>query len=116
MQCENPQANGLECFIHHSIFADDRNEEREKTFKCMDSMLILAWGGNSKIRKLANDALARLPKERKIFGLPGTKKWSFRHPFPMLQAKCEVWLKDMVEQLNNSDSKSQITATKECNK
>jgi hypothetical protein len=103
-------------YVNHSIFAEDRKEEREEIFKCIDSKLILAWGGNSKIRKLACDTLAKLPKERFIFGLPGTKKWSYRHPFPMIQAKCKAWLKDMVEQLNDSDSKSQIAATKEGNK
>lgn len=100
-------------YNNHSIFADDRNEEKEKMIKCMDSMLILAWGGNTKITKLACGVLANLPKEKNIFGLPGTQKWSFRHPFPMIQAKCEAWLKDMVDQLNDFDSRSQTAATKE---
>ncbi|MBU9711569.1 DUF1643 domain-containing protein [Evansella tamaricis] len=102
-------------FKGHSIFSEDRNEEREKLFDT-NSKLILAWGGNSIIRKLACDALAKLPKAKLIVGLPGRSKWSFRHPFPMIKEKCKAWLKDMLDQLNTSDSKTQIAATKECNK
>jgi hypothetical protein len=100
----------------HSIFSEDRNEEREKLLSDTNPKLILAWGGNSIIRELACYALTKLPEKRLVYGLPGTKKWEFRHPFPMIKDKCKAWLKDMVEQLNNSDSKSQIAATKDYNK
>jgi hypothetical protein len=100
-------------YVNHSIFSEDRTEEREETFKYKDSKLILAWGVNTNIKKLACDAISKLPKERFIFGLHGKNKWSYRHPFPMLKSKCKEWLKDMVEQLNNFDSKSQISASKD---
>ncbi|MDQ0257840.1 hypothetical protein J2S74_005303 [Evansella vedderi] len=103
-------------FKSHSIFSEDRNEEREKLFNDTNSKLILAWGGNSIIRELACYALTKLPEERLVYGLPGTSKWEFRHPFPRIKSRCEAWLKDMVEQLKDSDSKSQIAATKDCNK
>lgn len=95
-------------YFEHSIFANDRDEEREKFLKCGDSKLVLAWGGNSKIRKLAKHAIAKLPKER-YFGLPGPKKWSFRHPFPMLQERCEAWLKDMSEHMKDTKNSKQAT-------
>lgn len=103
-------------YKNHSIFAGDRLEEMRRLLEPKETKLILAWGSNPIIRKLACNARTNLPKERYIVGLPGSEKWSFRHPFPMIKDKCKVWLEDMVDLLNKTDSTSQIAAMKDCNK
>jgi hypothetical protein len=91
----------------HSIFDDSRFKDRESLLDCFykQSNVILAWGKDSSIRKLASNVLKKLPKERPcFFGLPySSPEWEYRHPNPILQEKCIKWLKEMSLQLNKSE-------------
>lgn len=87
-------------FNEHTIFSNKRTAERKKFLNKKDSKVILAWGQNPIIQRLAEHALNKLPKNKEIFGLPSpNKSWGFRHPFPMLNEKCIEWLNDMYKQL-----------------
>jgi hypothetical protein len=91
----------------HSIFDESRFREREaflnRNFK--NTKVILAWGQNSIIRKLASDLLNKFEKEEQcFFGLPySTPNSGFEHPFPMLKDRCIKWLEKMSQHLNECD-------------
>jgi hypothetical protein len=91
----------------HSIFEDSRFKERESLLDCYfkQSKVILAWGKDSSIRKLASNILKKLPKEGQcFFGLSySSPEWGYQHPNPILQEKCIEWLKKMNLQLNKSE-------------
>jgi len=88
----------------HSIFSDSRAIERKLVLN-KDSKIIIAWGKNKIIRKLASEALCKLPKEKQILGLRYTNpSWGYRHPYPMIPSRCKEWLEDMCNQINGFDS------------
>ncbi|ADU29411.1 DUF1643 domain-containing protein [Evansella cellulosilytica] len=92
-------------FDNHTIFAEDRVKELELLLSGPKTKLILAWGKNTNIRKLANKVLCNLPVEKILYGLRyKSPKWGFRHPYPMIPDKCKAWLEDMDEQLNDTDT------------
>lgn len=99
-------------YKEHSIFSEARATERELLLKGSHSKIILAWGKDKLIRKLACEACKKLKKEIHIYGLRYTNpSWGFRHPFPMVKQRCIEWLEEMYLQLNNFDNQSEIAST-----
>lgn len=86
---------------NHSIFSEVRTNERLKRFENEESKIILAWGQDPCIKKLAEHALHLVPKDQQVFGLQFSyRKWAYRHPYPKIQNRCIAWLKEMKEQLS----------------
>ena len=100
-------------YKNHSIFSEDRENERKALLQGTHSKLILAWGKHVSIKKLACDALEKIPKDHQIFFISRFKnpKWSFSHPNPMFKKRCIEWLEDMNKQLDLLDYQSGIAAT-----
>ncbi|WP_458413038.1 hypothetical protein ACNQFZ_19905 [Schinkia sp. CFF1] len=83
-------------YDNHSIFSEERVEELEKVLMDSNPKIILAWGQDSSIRKMACEAIKRLKEEYHIVGLPSpNSKCGYRHPNPMLKEKCIEWIEDM---------------------
>ncbi|WP_227938314.1 DUF1643 domain-containing protein [Alkalihalobacillus deserti] len=91
----------IESYNQHSIFADDR--ANEFLLKDTQMKIILAWGQDRSIRKLASEVVRKFQNHHSIFGLQyQSPKWGYRHPNPMIPNRCKDWLEDMFEQLNHS--------------
>jgi hypothetical protein len=107
---------GLHSFKNHTIFSEARKRERETMLPSTDSKIILAWGKHRSIKTLACESLKilskELLKEKHILGFPYLEThWGYRHPYPMLKDRCEEWLGKMYQQLNKSDSETEIAST-----
>lgn len=86
----------------HSIFSEERFIEREKYFNAVDKKVILAWGKDTSIKKLAITALEMIPKDKTLYGLKfPDQNWAYRHPNPMLKTRCITWLEDINRQLSS---------------
>ena len=89
----------------HSIFSETRTSERLKYFENKKMNVILAWGKDRSIKRLANHALNLIPDDTKIYGLRFLNEaWAFRHPNPLIKDRCIAWLKEMTEQQSSEKS------------
>ncbi|MEI6753755.1 MAG: DUF1643 domain-containing protein [Paludibacter sp.] len=82
--------------ICHSIFDLERVEEFEELF-VRNVPVILAWGVNKKLRKLAENAISRI-NDDKTYGI--SKKgdnYAYYHPLPPNQESQRKWVKDIID-------------------
>lgn len=90
---------------YHSIFSKKRTKERMQLLS-KSRRIILAWGKNTSINKLASYALKKIPNEN-LYGLKfPDMEWAYRHPNPMLATACIAWLEDMKKHLTQVDTQN----------
>lgn len=92
----------VEAYPNHSIFSEERTDEREKVLN-ESNRIILAWGQNSLINPLACNALEKL-RGKEVYGMPGDKSFKYRHPFPFKKESCIKWLQDISKQVMDQDA------------
>lgn len=91
-------------FEGHSIFSDHREEELSlKLPRSRKVPLVLAWGVSDKLTPLVDRCMARLPKQRVVFGLlePGSTN-KYRHALPSLQKDKQRWIEQIIKQFEES--------------
>lgn len=81
----------------HTLFSETRKKERAQMFQRKDGApFILGWGQDPGLIPLAGQCLACLEGERIITVPAGNDPVLTAHPSPMLQAKKEQWLRDIL--------------------
>ncbi|MFB5662685.1 DUF1643 domain-containing protein [Alteribacillus sp. HJP-4] len=87
-------------FAEHSIFSESRKKELERLVFLCDGPIIVGWGTDPIVNKLAPKALSALPKNRTV-GLPHNKgKYYYYHPSPPRKDGKEFWLKSIAEKIS----------------
>ena len=86
----------------HSLFCDDRDQERERLMGPWAAVPVLAgWGRQQQLLPLAEQCLKKLRGWRLIGVRIEEKQPFYAHPSPMLQTKKEAWLATVLGQLPN---------------
>lgn len=84
----------------HSIFSEERCDERKRTLsKKETNPIIVAWGCNKHISELAKKAINYLDCHT-IAGLCHSGKYLFRHPLPPMHEDRKDWLEKILKKLN----------------
>jgi hypothetical protein len=84
----------------HSIFSEEREEERNRIFSVKDNIpIIVAWGCHKSLETLAKRAM-RYIDNSSIIGIPYNNNNLFRHPLPSLQKAKVEWLNNITEKLD----------------
>lgn len=94
--CSIPQGE------RHSLFCDDRDQERERLMGPQAAVPVVAgWGRHKQLLPLAEQCLKKL-RGWSLIGVRIEENQPFyAHPSPMLQTKKEAWLVAVVRQLPN---------------
>lgn len=85
--------------LYHSVFSDARAKEFERLVS-RNSLYLLAWGVNSKLKALANQAYRKV----KLMNTCGKLKVDnfYYHPLPQVKSKQIEWLRDIEEIIQNT--------------
>ena len=87
-------------FHYHSILSEDRTQELNDILDRNIGALILGWGTNSKIKKLAYTALKnKLIRDKKHMGWKHEECPYYYHPKPITQENKIKWLMTIDKQL-----------------
>lgn len=83
----------------HSIFSDTRKNELEKIYNNKAAPVILGWGRDEGLLPLAKQCRSKL-NINKAVGIPANEDGTlYAHPSPMLQAKKNEFLSEIIEQI-----------------
>ncbi len=83
----------------HSIFSEQRIEERKQRLQAVRALVILAWGPDTRLRFLAQSGVDALPGSFRRLGVRKHEHYHlYAHPWPRTALGREDWIHSILEQ------------------